>query len=42
MAVVQGDGIFLLKDFARYCENDKVCRRLRELAGQSVPPAAPL
>jgi hypothetical protein len=24
----------LLKDFARYCDNDKVCRRLRELAGQ--------
>jgi len=34
MAVVQGDGIFLLKDFARYCDNDKVCRRLRELAEQ--------
>jgi len=34
IAVVQGDGIFLLKDFARYCENDKVCRRLRELAEQ--------
>jgi len=32
IATVQGDGIFLLKDFARYCENDKVCRRLRELA----------
>jgi AAA+ superfamily predicted ATPase len=32
IALVQGDGIFLLKDFARYCENDKVCRRLRELA----------
>lgn len=32
MALVQGDGIFLLKDFARYIENDKVCRRLRELA----------
>jgi AAA+ superfamily predicted ATPase len=32
IAVIQGDGIFLLKDFARYCENDKVCRRLRELA----------
>jgi ATP-dependent 26S proteasome regulatory subunit len=32
LAVVQGDGIFLLKDFARYCDNDKVCRRLRELA----------
>src|SRR5205814_2495359 len=34
IAVVQGDGIFLLKDFSRYCENDKVCRRLRELAEQ--------
>jgi AAA+ superfamily predicted ATPase len=32
MALVQGDGIFLLKDFARYIENDRVCRRLRELA----------
>src|SRR5262249_18436132 len=34
IAAIQGDGIFLLKDFARYCENDKVCRRLRELAEQ--------
>jgi AAA+ superfamily predicted ATPase len=34
IASVQGDGIFLLKDFARYCENDRVCRRLRELAEQ--------
>lgn len=34
MALVQGDGIFLLKDFSRYCDNDKVCRRLRELAEQ--------
>jgi len=32
VALIQGDGIFLLKDFARYCENDKICRRLRELA----------
>ncbi len=32
IALIQGDGIFLLKDFARYCENDKICRRLRELA----------
>ena len=31
-ALIQGDGIFLLKDFARYCENDKICRRLRDLA----------
>lgn len=34
IALVQGDGIFILKDFARYCENDRVCRRLRELAEQ--------
>jgi len=34
MAAVQGDGIFLLKDFVRYCDNDRVCRRLRELAEQ--------
>jgi AAA+ superfamily predicted ATPase len=32
VALVEGDGVFLLKDFARYIENDKVCRRLRELA----------
>ncbi|HMI54526.1 MAG TPA: AAA family ATPase [Candidatus Saccharimonadales bacterium] len=30
--IIHGDAIFVLKDFARYCENDKVCRRLRELA----------
>jgi len=24
IALIQGDGIFLLKDFARYCENDKI------------------
>src|SRR6476646_8522707 len=29
--VIHGDGIFILKDFARYCDNDKVCRRLRDL-----------
>jgi len=34
VASINGDGIFLLKDFVRYCDNDKVCRRLRELAGQ--------
>jgi AAA+ superfamily predicted ATPase len=34
MALVQGDGIFLLRDFSRYCDNDRVCRRLRELAEQ--------
>ena len=32
MALIQGDAIFLLKDFARYCETDRICRRLRELA----------
>jgi hypothetical protein len=32
IALIQGDAIFLLKDFTRYCENDRVCRRLRELA----------
>jgi hypothetical protein len=32
IALIQGDGIFWLKDFARYCENDKICRRLRDLA----------
>jgi hypothetical protein len=29
--LIHGDGIFILKDFARYCENDKICRRLRDL-----------
>ncbi len=30
--LIPGDAIFLLKDFARYCENDRICRRLRDLA----------
>lgn len=30
--LIHGDAIFVLKDFARYCDNDKVCRHLRELA----------
>jgi ATP-dependent 26S proteasome regulatory subunit len=30
--LLSGDAIFLLKDFARYCDNDKICRRLRDLA----------
>jgi len=34
IATVQGDAIFLLKDFSRYFDNDKVFRRLRELAEQ--------
>ncbi len=32
ITTVQGDGIFLLKDFGRYCDNDRVSRRLRDLA----------
>ena len=32
IALIQGDAIFLLKDFARYCDNDKISRRLRDLA----------
>jgi len=32
VGLIQGDAIFLLKDFARYCDNDRICRRLRELA----------
>src|SRR6202030_4577818 len=30
--LIPGDAIFLLKDFARYCDNDRICRRLRDLA----------
>jgi len=29
---IRGDAIFLLKDFARYCDNDRVSRKLRDLA----------
>jgi len=32
IGTIHGDGIFLLKDFARYCDNDRVSRRLRDLA----------
>ena len=32
LGTIQGDGIFLLKDFARYCDNDRISRRLRDLA----------
>jgi AAA+ superfamily predicted ATPase len=32
IATIRGDAIFLLKDFARYCENDRISRRLRDLA----------
>jgi len=31
IASITGDAIFLLKDFARYCENDHISRRLRDL-----------
>ncbi|HMD06662.1 MAG TPA: AAA family ATPase [Candidatus Acidoferrum sp.] len=30
--LIQGDAIFLLKDFGRYCDNDRICRHLRDLA----------
>jgi hypothetical protein len=30
--LIQSDAIFLLKDFARYCDNDRICRRVRDLA----------
>jgi AAA+ superfamily predicted ATPase len=32
IGTVQGNGIFLLKDFGRYCDNDRISRRLRDLA----------
>jgi len=32
IGTVPGNGIFLLKDFARYCDNDRISRRLRDLA----------
>jgi ATP-dependent 26S proteasome regulatory subunit len=32
IASIQSDGIFLLKDFCRYCDNDRISRRLRDLA----------
>ena len=32
ISLIHGDAIFLLKDFARYCDNDKICRRVRDLA----------
>jgi hypothetical protein len=33
IAQIGGDAIFLLKDFARYCDNDRISRRMRDLAG---------
>ncbi len=32
IGTIQGDAIFLLKDFCRYCDNDRISRRLRDLA----------
>ncbi|MGH9748104.1 MAG: AAA family ATPase [Candidatus Acidiferrales bacterium] len=32
IAEIQGDAIFLLKDFGRYCDNDRVSRLLRDLS----------
>jgi ATP-dependent 26S proteasome regulatory subunit len=32
IALINGDAVFLLKDFARYCDNDRISRRLRDLA----------
>jgi len=32
ISTVQGDGIFVLKDFCRYCDNDRISRRMRDLA----------
>lgn len=32
VAQIAGDAIFWLKDFARYCDNDRISRRLRDLA----------
>jgi ATP-dependent 26S proteasome regulatory subunit len=34
IAEIRGDAVFLLKDFARYCDNDRISRRLRDLADQ--------
>jgi SpoVK/Ycf46/Vps4 family AAA+-type ATPase len=34
ITLLDGDAIFLLKDFARYCENDRISRRLRDLAAK--------
>jgi SpoVK/Ycf46/Vps4 family AAA+-type ATPase len=32
IATIHESGIFLLKDFGRYCDNDRISRRLRDLA----------
>jgi SpoVK/Ycf46/Vps4 family AAA+-type ATPase len=32
ISLIRGEGIFLLRDFARYLEQDKILRRMREIA----------
>ena len=32
ISLITGNAVFLLKDFARYCETDRISRRLRDLA----------
>jgi hypothetical protein len=32
IATIQSNAIFLLKDFSRYCDNDRISRKLRDLA----------
>lgn len=32
ISLIGGDAVFLLKDFARYCDTDRISRRLRDLA----------
>jgi ATP-dependent 26S proteasome regulatory subunit len=32
IGTIPGDAIFVLKDFARYCDNDRISRRLRDVA----------
>jgi len=32
IGTIHGDAIFLLKDFARYCDNDRISRKMRDLA----------
>lgn len=34
ISLIRGDSIFLLRDFARYLEQDKILRRMREIAGK--------
>ncbi len=34
ISLIRGDGIFLLRDFVRYLEQDRILRRMREIAGK--------